>query len=334
MVIIMSNLKDWNLVADIGGTNARFAMHDIDSDELKNITVLSVAEYSSFIVALQHAISLLTESGQWKSVPAAVCLAVACPVYQDLIRFTNSHWTFSKTELSASLGHIPLDVINDFSAIAYSITALKADEWFQLGGGKARTEKPIAILGPGTGLGMCTLVPVDRGFVVLDGEGGNSDFAPATPQEIAILQELSTRFRHVSIENLLSGKGIINIYQALCKLESTSIVHTTARDISTAAMQGTDDMAVETLSVFCRILGATAGNLAMITGAKGGVYIAGGIPPKIIDFIANSECRSRFEDKGRFTSYVAEIPLRVLLKKQPGLNGALQKIKLNQLRLS
>ena len=325
----MCDLWDWNLVADIGGTNARFALHDINSDKINNITVLSVAEHSNFIVALHHAISLLTQSGQWKPSPEAVCLAVACPVDQDMIRFTNSHWSFSKTELSISLNHIPLEVINDFSAIAYSITALKSDEWFQLGDGEARPDKPIAILGPGTGLGMCTLVPVGKGFIVLDGEGGHTDFAPTTVQEIAILQELTSRFQHVSVERLLSGSGIMNIYQALCKLESTPMVHTAARDISAAAMLKTDDMAVETLAVFCQILGATAGNLAMISGAKGGVYIAGGIAPKIVDLIAISECRSRFENKGRFTQYVADIPLRILLKDQPGLNGAMQKIKIN-----
>jgi len=328
----MPELKDWNLVADIGGTNARFALHDSHSDELKDITVLSVADHSNFLIALHHAISNLTLSNQWKAKPEAVCLAVACPVDQDLIRFTNSHWTFSKTELSISLGNIPLDVINDFSAIAYSITALKDNDWLQLGSGQAKPEKPIAILGPGTGLGMCTLVPYDKGFMVLDGEGGHSDFAPASKQEVAILQELKKRFQRVSVERLLSGDGIVNIYQALCKLETSEIVHTTARDISAAAMQKMDELAVETLSVFCRILGTTAGNLALMTGARGGVYIAGGIPPKIVDFIAHSECRARFEDKGRFSSYVTDIPLRILLKKQPGLDGAMQKVKFNQLQ--
>lgn len=327
----MPEQKAWNLVADIGGTNARFAVHDIDKDKLSEVIVLSVAEYPFFIVALQHVISQFNQADHRADKPEAVCLAVACPVDDDLIRFTNSHWTFSKTELAAELDHVPLTVINDFSAIAYSLTAVKSHEWFQLGGGEARPHGPMAILGPGTGLGMCTLAPVGRSFMILDGEGGHIDFAPATDQEIAILNELKTRFNHVSVERLLSGAGIINIYQSLCKLESATIVHSAARDITAAAMDGTDDMAVEALSVFCRVLGATAGNLALITGAKGGVYIGGGISPKILDFINNSECRSRFEDKGRFKSYVADIPLRVLLQKQPGLSGAVQKLKLDKI---
>lgn len=260
----MPDVKAWYLVADIGGTNARFALHDIDGDELKEITVLSVAMHATFIEGLQHFIAIVTKTGLWNNMPEAVCLAVACPVDEDLIRFTNSHWTFSKTELSATLGNIPVDVINDFSAIAYSVTAIKPDEWLPLGGGTPVEGKPVAILGPGTGLGMCTLLPVDKGFIVLDGEGGHIEFAPASHQEIAILSELKTRYQHVSLERLLSGDGIVNIYQALCKLKASKDPLTTASEISTAAIAGKDLLAVETLSIFCRILGSTAGNLAMI----------------------------------------------------------------------
>ncbi len=327
----MPDVKAWNLVADIGGTNARFALHDIDRDKLTEINILSVASHASFIDGLQYYISIISKSGLWQKMPKAVCLAVACPVDQDIIRFTNSHWTFSKTELSEFLGHIPVDVINDFSAIAYSISAIKPDEWIALGGGTPMAGKPIAILGPGTGLGVCTLLPVEKGFKVLPGEGGHIDFAPSSYLEISILKELKNRYHHVSIERLLSGDGIVNIYQALSKIKSTKGTLNSAKEISTAALRGIDQLAVETLSVFCKILGATAGNLALITGAKGGVYIAGGIPPRIIDFLKESDCRVRFEDKGRFSPYVADIPLRVLLQDQPGLQGAIQKIKLGNL---
>jgi len=327
----MSDLKPWNLVADIGGTNARFAVHDISSDDIKNITVLSVEKYPHFLDALKVFIDQIKQKGCWGSLPGAACLAVACPVDGEVIRFSNSHWSFRKTELSQGLNNIKVDIINDFSAIAYSISSLLSEEWYQLGGGTPQADKPVAILGPGTGLGMCTMVPVDKGFLILDGEGGHIDFAPTSTQEVAILTELNKRFQRVSIERLLSGAGIINIYQALCKIKSAKEFHNTAQDISTAAINGKDKIAVEALSVFCRVLGSIAGNLAMITGAKGGVYIAGGIVPQIITFIDNSECRSRFEDKGRFESYVKQIPLRILLKDQPGLHGAMQKIKLNEL---
>ncbi len=325
----MPEQKAWNLVADIGGTNARFAVHDISCDEIKDTIVLSVAEHPHFLNALHNFIDQIKQTGNWEPLPRAACMAVACPVDEDLIRFTNSHWTFSKSELSSELNQIHVEVINDFTAIAYSISALNSKEWFQLGEGKPQTDKPVAILGPGTGLGMCTLVPVNHGFMVLDGEGGHTHFAPTSAQEIAILNELKTRFELVSLERLLSGAGIINIYQALCNLQSADIIHQKAADITSAAIEGNDGLAVEVLSVFCRILGTTAGNFAMMTGARGGVYIAGGIAPRIINFIANSECRSQFENKGRFTSYVKNIPLRILLKDQPGLHGAMQKLKLS-----
>ncbi len=327
----MSDLKPWNLVADIGGTNARFAIHDLNSDNIKSIIVLSVEKYPYFLTALKDVIDQIKQKGGREPLPRAACLAVACPVDGEIIRFSNSHWSFSKTELSQQLNNIKVDIINDFTAIAYSISSLQSDEWYQLGSGTPQADKPVAILGPGTGLGMCTLVPVEQGFVVLDGEGGNTHFAPATSQEIAILNELKTRFELVSIEHLLSGAGIVNIYQTLCKFQSTKFRYHTAAEISAAAVEGSDGLAIEALLVFCNILGATAGNLAMIMGARGGVYIAGGITPRIINFIDNSECRLRFEDKGQFQSYVKGIPLRVLLKDQPGLHGAVQKIKLNEL---
>jgi len=327
----MSDLKPWNLVADIGGTNARFAVHDINNDDIKNIIVLSVEKYPHFLTALTDFIDQIEQKGGWEPLPGAACLAVACPVDGEIIRLSNSHWSINKTELSQQLNNINVDIINDFSAIAYSISSLQSEEWYQLGGGTPQADKPVAILGPGTGLGMCTMVPVDKGFLILDGEGGHIDFAPTSTQEVAILTELNKRFQRVSIERLLSGAGIINIYQALCKIKSAKEFHNTAQDISTAAINGKDKIAVEALSVFCRVLGSIAGNLAMITGAKGGVYIAGGIVPRIINFIDNSECRSQFEDKGRFESYVKQIPLRILLKDQPGLHGAMQKIKLNEL---
>ena len=323
----MPDAKPWNLVADIGGTNARFALHDHQHDELKEISVLSVRQHPDFIGALRYFITQIAQSGQWSAMPQSICLAVACPVDQDLIRFTNSHWGFSKKALSAELGHIPLDVINDFSAIAYSLLELQPDEWHQIGGGEPQPSKPVAILGAGTGLGVCTLVPVGHRFVVVDGEGGHIDFAPTNEQEIAILSVLQRRFGRVSIERLLSGAGIENIYRALCELESAAVIHHSAQQISAAALQGEDALATETLAVFCRVLGSSASNLALISGARGGVYIAGGIAPRIIDFIERSELRQRFDDKGRFKSYVENIPLRVLLKKHPGLYGAMQRVK-------
>ena len=323
----MPELKSWNLVADIGGTNARFAVHDRYRDELHNIIVLSVTDQPTFMGAFDHYLALVEQLKVWKTMPDGVCLAVACPVDQDLIRFTNSNWQFSRAELAAQLGSVKLAVINDFSAVAHTIPFLSADEWHQIGGNQPDTEKPIAILGPGTGLGMCTLIPVQNNFMVIDGEGGHIDFAPVNEREMLILAQLQKRFERVSVERLLSGAGIVNIYQALCKLDSIDEACFSAQEVTEAALNASDKTAIEALSVFCQILGSTASNLALITGAKGGVYIAGGIVPRFLDFVVDSEIRKRFDDKGRFRSYVETIPLRVLLKSQPGLYGAMRYLK-------
>mgnify|MGYP001077023704 CR=1 FL=1 len=322
--------KSWNLVADIGGTNARFAVHDISNDELAEMFVLSVKQHPDFIAALKYVLHQIEQLKQWMPQPSAVCLAVACPVDQDLIRFTNSDWQFSRAGLGEMFGPITLEVINDFSAVAHTIPHLNPDEWHQIGGDQPVTDKPVVILGAGTGLGVCTLVPFGQQYIVVDGEGGHIDFAPVNEREMDILRVLKTRFQRVSVERLLSGAGIVNIYQALCTLDQTTIVHESAQEVTEAALNSGDQKALEALSVFCQVLGSTASNLALINGAKGGVYIAGGIVPRFLDFVVNSDLRKRFDDKGRFKAYVESIPLRVLLKNQPGLHGAMQKIKAHQ----
>jgi glucokinase len=326
----MPDLKPWNLVADIGGTNARFAVHDIETDELQKVIVLSVAEYPTFMDALLHLLSQIHQEAKWEVWPHAACLAVACPVDRELISFTNSSWKFTRTELAQTLNQVPVEVINDFSAVAYSIPALHPHEWHQIGGLEPHTDKPVAILGPGTGLGVCTLVPVNEGFKVMDGEGGHIDFAPVNNREIAVLRLLQKRYKRVSIERLLSGAGIVNIYQSICALESQPVIYQSAQQITEAALTDKDDLSIEALSIFCQVLGSTASNLALISGAKGGVYIAGGIAPRFVDFINNSDFRKRFEDKGRFEFYVKDIPIRIILKQHLGLFGAVQRIKLDE----
>lgn len=323
----MSELKNWNLVADIGGTNARFAVQDLDSDELNKVIVLSVAEHPTFMGALKHLLGQLRLDNHWTPFPLQACLAVACPVDRELISFTNSDWKFTRSDLAEALNNIPVQVINDFSAVAWSIPELKPFEWHQIGGLNPKPDKPIAILGPGTGLGVCTLVPIEGGYKVVDGEGGHIDFAPVNSREVDILVELHKRYKRVSVERLLSGSGIVNIYQSLCAIENMLVSYQSPHEITEAAIETEDEIAIEALSIFCQILGSTASNLALISNAKGGVYIAGGIVLRFLEFIQSSKFRSRFEDKGRFRKYVETIPVRVILKKHLGLHGALQKIK-------
>ena len=196
------------------------------------------------------------------------------------------------------------------------------------GGGASRVDYPIVVLGPGTGLGVCTLVGTEHGLTVIEGEGGHADFPPTNKEEALVLDMLSAKFGRVSIERLLSGDGLVNIYGALMELERLSSgqsggsVVADPSDVSALALAGSDPVAVRALTMFCNILGSVAGNLALTLGAKAGVYIAGGIPSKILSFLESSDIRARFEAKGRFQAYLQNIPLRVVIKEDLGLQGA------------
>ncbi|MBA6391237.1 glucokinase [Colwellia sp. BRX10-3] len=306
-----------NIIADIGGTNMRVAQVDAKGS-IANITIYACAEHESLAFVLTD---FLTKHKLLdKKINA--CLAIACPVDKDLIVMTNLPWQFSQTQLKAQLQLNELVLINDFTAIAHAIPHLGKDQKVQIGIGDVIENKPISICGAGTGLGVANLIAVDSGWHSLSGEGGHVDFAPVGQQEIAILQYLSKKYSRVSSEQLLSGLGIEQIYQALSfeKNGETSILP--AKEITEKALSGNCSLSVETLEQFCRILGSFAGNLALTLGSYGGVYIAGGIVPRFIEFFVNSEFRKRFEAKGRLSSFNQPIPTFVVTEEQPGLLGA------------
>lgn len=320
--------KPWFLLADIGGSNARFAVGDLQTGERKTDSIcvqktFSVIEHPTFTSALQSYLQYVERSGQWEALPTGGCLAVACPVDTEVITFTNSDWVIDRQDLTLSLKLPKLELINDFAAIGYASANFVDGDWVQLGDGEARSNAPIAVLGPGTGLGVCALVPESKGSLVIAGEGGHADFAPVGGEEMEILRLLLTRYRRVSAERLLSGAGLQNIYWALTQMRESQSRHTTAADISTAALAGKDPVAVEALAVFCRVLGGVAGNLALTFGAHGGVYIGGGIAPRVLPFMQRSDFRERFLAKGRFRDYLNDIPTRLITRDNPGLFGAL-----------
>jgi len=321
-----SGLKPWHLVADIGGTNARFARKACDSNALTDITRISVAGHENFIHALEECMEAMAKDSSWEQYPEEACFAVACRTDHDEISFTNSPWHFSRRAVSSALGKVRLQLINDFAAQGYAISKLGEDDWVQVGGLEPETGKPIAILGPGTGLGVSLVVPAGQSFSVVDGEGGHVDFAPLDDDEYAVLNVLKDRFGRVSVERLLSGSGILNIYQALCLLGHKNAVQKSPEEISEAALHATDGVAVETLHMFCRVLGSVAGNVALTAGTRGGVYITGGIVPAMRDFFINSGFRQRFEDKGRFSDYLGTIPVRLVINETLGLVGAANRL--------
>ncbi|QOL24856.1 glucokinase [Thalassotalea sp. LPB0316] len=306
-----------NLVADIGGTNIRIGQV-LDNREIVNIDVFQCRDFPSLADVFTH---YLTRNELAQS-QLNVCLAIACPAEQDLVVMTNMPWQFSKSELKATLNLNHLLVINDYTAIAHAVPFLTDDQKVQIGRGEALANRPISICGPGTGLGVANVVPSENGWVSLGGEGGHVDFAPIDEAEMAILRFLMKKYAHVSYEQLLSGLGIEQIYQALADYQGVEAKPLAAHEISAAALDNTDDLCHQTLEQFCKILGSFAGNLALTLSSFSGVYIAGGIVPRFIEFLKQSEFRARFEEKGRLSPFNQNIPTYVITEAQPGLLGA------------
>ncbi len=310
-----------NLVADIGGTNIRLAI--TEHNDITDIISYQCADFSSLIDVIRH---YLTEK-QLTSASINACLAIACPADDDLISMTNLPWQFSQKELKNDLNLNSLTLINDYTAIAMAIPLLTDEQKIKVGGGKALPKKPIAICGPGTGLGVANLVSIDNRWHCVGGEGGHTDFAPVDELDIKILQYLKTFKKRVSYEQLLSGYGLEQIYQALVairgkNLSAASETKLTAKDISTQALSGSCPICEQALSQFCKVLGSFAGNLALTTGSFGGVYIAGGIVPRFVDYVKSSGFRERFETKGRMSHLNINTPTYIITESQPGLIGA------------
>ena len=317
----------WYLLADIGGTNARFALGTEGSAALHELFQVSVADHPTFTSALQLYLERVRASGNWATLPVGGCLAVACPADREVVTFTNSPWVIDRRDLAHTLQLDTVRVINDFEAIGYASASFAEADWVQLGDGQALAEKPIAVLGPGTGLGVCGVISAQGAITVIPGEGGHVDFAPVGDEEMEILRLLLTRYRRVSAERLLSGAGLQNIYWALTEMHGSQERHASPADISAAALAGDDPVASESLAVFCRVLGGVAGNLALTFGARGGVYIAGGIVPRVLEFVRRSDFRERFLAKGRFRDYLNDMPTRIVTRDNPGLFGALRFIQ-------
>ena len=306
-----------NLVADIGGTNLRIGTTD-EKGQLDNIEQYQCNHYPSLSAAINHYINEYHLAGA----ELHACLAIACPVESDLITMTNLPWEFSKTQLKQELNLSTLLLINDYTAIAHCIPLLDSDSKVQIGQGKVQHGKPISICGPGTGLGVANLIHHNQEWISLSGEGGHADFAPVDHQEVDILRYLNTKYSRVSYEQLLSGLGLEQIYHAIAWSKQKDVPMLAAHEISEQAINGQCSLCQEALAQFCRTLGSFAGNLALTLGSFGGVYIAGGIVPRFINYFKKSDFRKRFEQKGRLSTFNQDIPTYVITEAQPGLLGA------------
>jgi glucokinase len=313
------------VLADIGGTNARFAL--ARDGEILHGAHLAVADYPGPREALD---AFLAGTGPLPA-PRRAALAVAGPVEGETARLTNSPWRVAAAELQSSFGFDQVILVNDFAAVAWAVPRLGAGDLVSIGAGHARAQAPVAVIGPGTGLGVAGLIQAESGPVVLVTEGGHVTMAPADEREADILASLRRRYGHVSAERVLSGDGLVNLFATLAELEGWDPASPTAAEITRRALAGADPRCAAALDAFCAMLGTVAGNLALTLGALGGVYIAGGVVPRFADYLAASKFRARFESKGRFRDYLAKIPTRVVSHSDPAFLGlaALLGIEIN-----
>jgi glucokinase len=294
------------LIADIGGTYARFAL-EIEKGKFEHIASLRCADYSDF----HSAISFYLNSIAPLQVEHAA-VAIANPVDGDRVSMTNYHWQFSIEQMRLQLGFDTLVIVNDFTALAMAVPRLDASETRQIGGGETRKQSVIGVLGPGSGLGVSGLIPLQDGWISLGSEGGHSSFSPRDEREVAVLQYAWKSFDHVSFERLLSGSGLELTYRALADYRAVPSSDLTAPEITERALNASDIVCAEALEVFCSLLGTAAANLALTLGALGGIYIGGGIVPRLGAYFDASPFRARFEERGRFSQYVAAIPTFVI----------------------
>jgi glucokinase len=324
-----------NLIADIGGTNIRLGLANAEPE----ITISEIETYQcSKFANLKDVIALYLETKELTNHTINACLAIACPVDNDLISMTNLPWEFSQKELKHTLNLNSLTFINDYTAIAMAIPLLSEQQKVKIGGGSSVSGKAISVCGPGTGLGVANLVPImisgKNQWHCISGEGGHIDFAPTNGIEQQVLSFIQNIKKRVSYEQLLSGYGLEQIYQALLFInqdkefinqeqEVSSIgKKLSAKDISTKALEGSCENCEQSLTIFCNVLGSFSGNLALIMNSQGGVYIAGGIVPRFVDYLKNSDFRKHFENKGRLSDITKQAPTYVITEQQPGLLGA------------
>ena len=310
------------LVADIGGTNARFGVWYRDA--LHAEQVLKCADFEGPAAAATRFLQGLRADGS-VPMPKIGAFAVAGPLLEDRIALTNNGWDFSAAVTRRALKLKQLIFLNDFTALALSVPRLKPAERYQVGGAAPLADAPIAVIGPGTGLGVSGLLRADKGrWLALQGEGGHATLPAIEPREMAVVVSLHRRYKHVSAERVLCGDGLELLYRTLAELDGVTVDALDAGEITSRALRGDDARCRETVQMFCGWLGNVAGNLALTIGARGGVYIGGGIVPRLGEYFAVSPFRSNFEAKGRFRGFLTAIPVYVITAKYPALVGCVQ----------
>ncbi|MFN0023702.1 MAG: glucokinase [Parvularculaceae bacterium] len=316
------------LVADIGGTNARFALATItpgavtpDAVKIGPMHAFRAEDYES----IRDAADAFLEAVQ--AAPRQACFAVAGPITDAVVEFTNSPWVLDIEKTKRQLRLDQLLAINDFEALATSVRQLGSADFVEVKAGASDPALPTLVIGPGTGIGQALIVPAERGDRIIPTEGGHVAFAPYNDEEIEVLRFIAREHKRVSVERLLSGRGLVNIHRALCAISGTPRVSLQADEITRAAQTLEFPVAVKAVDMFCAIFGSVAGDAALSSGARGGVVIGGGIIPKIQPVFFKSAFVERFLDKGRMRDYVAGIPIRLITRDGAALVGAAAKLK-------
>ena len=307
------------LLADVGGTYARFTL-EVAPGQFQHRASLRCAEHVDFHAAVTAYLATLPAGV--KSAVEHAAVAIANPVEGDQVRMTNYHWQFSIEEMRQRLGLLTLVVVNDFTALAMALPRLAPGQRRQVGAGAPVDSSVLGVLGAGSGLGVSGLIPAAEGWVALGTEGGHASFSPRDEREITILRHGLTQFSHVSFERLLSGPGLELIDSALRAHAGQPQLNLGAPEITRRALAASDPTCVQTLDAFCAVLGTAAANLAVTLGAQGGIYIGGGIVPRLGAMFDASPFRARFEDKGRFSDYVRAIPTYVVTAEHATFMGA------------
>jgi len=316
--MIVTPFDSPRLLADIGGTYAHFTLETAPGRFTK-MAQLCCADHADFHAAVSAYLGQLPPSS--RAIEHAA-IAIANPVEGDAVGMTNYHWRFSIEQMRQRLQLQTLVVVNDFTALAMALPRLSPAQQRQVGGGTARERSVIGLLGAGTGLGVSGLIPAGDGWVALGTEGGHASFSPRDERELAILRHAQRQFAHVSSERLLSGPGIELIHRALVERAGVAAETLSAPAITRRGLDGSDPLCAEALDVFCGMLGTAASNLALTLGAFGGIFIGGGIVPRLGDYFDRSPFRERFEDKGRFSGYVTAIPTFVVTAERATFVGA------------
>jgi glucokinase len=304
------------LLADIGGTNVRFALLPPGSLRPVQEKNLLCGDFRGLEEAVRHYLA-----GVGVASVKEAAFDVATAVTGDLVKLTNSPWAFSIDQTRRALGLDRLLMINDFTALALSLPLLEKEELRKVGGGAGVEGTPIALIGAGTGLGVSALIRCGDAWVPIQGEGGHVAFSPMDEREDGVLRVLRDRYGHVSTERIVSGPGVVAAYEALCTLDHVPAKALKPEQVAELGLAESDPQCAEALRIFCAAFGTVASNLVVTLGARAGLYIGGGIVPRLGDYFLHSPFRARFEHKGRFSKYVSEVPAWIILAEQPALRG-------------